>query len=792
MGASALVVRAWLRRRRWSALATVVIVAIGAGAAIGGIAGARRTSSAFARLEHHLAAAHAVVQFENEAPPEPVHALRSLPGVERVGEVAFLLARPTQSDGELGVDVGGYAFADEVAGRAIDRLRMEAGRAPDPRSPSEAVVSPVMAQRLGLKIGDDLRLDTLRPDDIGAWFAGAERLEGPHPVLRVVGIGSLLPEVVGTLAMADGIFVTTPAFYEQHGERIAAFRGIYLMHLAGGEAGIPALEGALERTFPASAGATVEEGTEGAVDIRAAVLAQGSALWIVSAIAAAASLLAAAQALSRLFASVEGEAVALQAIGFDAAARRRVALGLSGVIAVPATALALASAAATSVALPFGLAGRLEPEPGLRVDATVLAAGGLVTLLAVVGGGVLLAVRPPRRAAPAIRSGRIAIAAGRVLRGVPATVGSRHAFGATVRGDRVAAWLATVTTLVAVVVTVGSAIFIASLDRLRGTPERYGWSFDLEVGIDESLSDEGAVAVAETLAENPKLDAVAVARVDNARIEGRAVDLFAWQQVRGELFLTVLEGRAPETDHEIALGGHTAEQLGATIGDEVTVAGVHGRPVPMRMVGLVVVPHIEADNPGRGAAVSLGAIRRFERVGSGYPDLFARARPGTDLGALVAELDDDYPFVRTAVPHSGVVNLGEIRSAPIALALVLLVLGVLALTHVLVSAIRSGRRRMAVLRALGCTRRQVAASVVWQASLVAVVAVVPGVVLGVAGGRLAWKVVAEGLNVASDPRIPALVLLAAGAGALALPNLIALVPGRRAARLLPAVALRAE
>jgi putative ABC transport system permease protein len=97
-----------------------------------------------------------------------------------------------------------------------------------------------------------------------------------------------------------------------------------------------------------------------------------------------------------------------------------------------------------------------------------------------------------------------------------------------------------------------------------------------------------------------------------------------------------------------------------------------------------------------------------------------------------------------------------------------------------------------VLKALGFTRRQVGATIAWQATTFAVVALVLGVPLGVAVGRWAWQLTAEALGLRSAPVMPLAVVLAVAAGAIAAANLVAAIPGRAASRLRPAPALRSE
>jgi predicted lysophospholipase L1 biosynthesis ABC-type transport system permease subunit len=97
-----------------------------------------------------------------------------------------------------------------------------------------------------------------------------------------------------------------------------------------------------------------------------------------------------------------------------------------------------------------------------------------------------------------------------------------------------------------------------------------------------------------------------------------------------------------------------------------------------------------------------------------------------------------------------------------------------------------------MLKTLGFTRRQVSGAIAWQASTIAVVAVVVGVPIGVAAGRWAWTLLAGSVGFLSEPAVAWLAV------ALALPilvigaNLVAAVPAWLAARTRPAAVLRSE
>jgi len=126
------------------------------------------------------------------------------------------------------------------------------------------------------------------------------------------------------------------------------------------------------------------------------------------------------------------------------------------------------------------------------------------------------------------------------------------------------------------------------------------------------------------------------------------------------------------------------------------------------------------------------------------------------------------------------------------LAVFFALLGVLAVGHTLVTAVRRRGRDLAVLKALGLGPGQVWAAVAWQASLVVIAGLALGVPIGVAAGRWAWTLVANGVGVVNRPEVPLVGLAALLPAALLIANVVAAFPAWAAARTRPALVLRAE
>ena len=119
-------------------------------------------------------------------------------------------------------------------------------------------------------------------------------------------------------------------------------------------------------------------------------------------------------------------------------------------------------------------------------------------------------------------------------------------------------------------------------------------------------------------------------------------------------------------------------------------------------------------------------------------------------------------------------------------------IAVLALANALVVAVRRRRRDLAVLRAMGFTRRQTAISVVVMALAIVAIGVLVGVPIGIAIGSTLWRATASGAFVLSDAYFRWELLLLPVLGAVVIALVAASIPARQAAAQSPAEGLRAE
>jgi ABC-type lipoprotein release transport system permease subunit len=139
-----------------------------------------------------------------------------------------------------------------------------------------------------------------------------------------------------------------------------------------------------------------------------------------------------------------------------------------------------------------------------------------------------------------------------------------------------------------------------------------------------------------------------------------------------------------------------------------------------------------------------------------------------------------------------IINYRSMGTIPTFLGLGLAIGAVAALGFTLVASVRRRRRDLALFKTLGFTGRQLAATVAWQSTIAVVIGTIVGVPLGIALGRWLWDLFARNINAVPAPSVPTLSVVLIALGALVLANVVAVLPGRMAARTPTALLLRAE
>jgi hypothetical protein len=364
--------------------------------------------------------------------------------------------------------------------------------------------------------------------------------------------------------------------------------------------------------------------------------------------------------------------------------------------------------------------------------------------------------------------------------GVAVVTGVRFAFSSTRR--RFPPWVLVTGRIGGRAGPLGAHLLGARLVRLVQEPARWGRDFDAAFGNSFAPATTDIVS---PLAEKSSLAAVTAATVGSLLLDGADVGVAAFEPIRGGILPVVLEGRGPSGPDEIALGRVVARRLDRGIGSTVEAVGPGGTMAKLSVVGLAVTP----DEAGDGAVMSWDGYTALD------PDatrnlVYVRYGPGFTEADAAQLADEAYtPPDVTSLPTS-VQALDRVTSAPFVLAAVLVILALVAIGHGLVTSVRSRRHDLAVLRALGGSRHQLRATVHWQATSLAVLALAVAVPVGLIVGGRVFSLLADNVGVVPVPDRSALLVFALVGLVLVLANVAAIVPSHRAGRSSTAALLR--
>jgi hypothetical protein len=752
-------------------------------------AGARRTSSSLARFNEQSRAASVELLPPLFARPTRAQlgALRRIRGVVAIAELrAFAVSIPDAPQ-----TLGLAAAVDGALGRDVDRGRVLAGREPNPEAPDEIAISESAARLLHRGVGDHLDLVSYTPQQVVA--GPPPRPEGPKVRLQIVGVVRR-PFDLGDLAATGGNIPLTPAFARKYDGKIGDFGVVIRVRTRPGAEHRVIAAG--KKVFPPAHGlatsvttlASETEGAQNAIDVLTI------ALQVFAAVAAVAGIITIAIILTRVIVLAELDMATLQALGVTRTGRALIHGPRVVVIALSGGLLAALGALAASPLLPFGLARRAEPDPGVDFDAQVLVVGAIAIMLVVLAMGAVTSMRSARRSSkdPALRPSPLVTLATARLEPVPAE-GLRMALtpgrGRTALPVRSACFGA----IFGVLGVVAVLIFAASLDTLATTPRLYGRTWDFTVP-DTAFNPVQTSCDAHTFGVSKIVGIAALAAVcdNDTQLNGRPVTIWGVTPVRGAIDPQIIAGRAPDEANEVALGAKTMHALRVDLGDTIEGRTPQGGTVNYRIVGQVVLPTIGYPQPladgalmtGRGLAQIFDPNSRASRyllarfaLGTSHTITLKRAH-GTQDAALPTEIE----------------HIRNVDWVLLTLALVLGSLALVAIGHALVTAVRRRRHDLAMLKTLGFVRRQTRRSVAWQATILAAIGLLFGIPLGIILGRNAWRITADGLGVSypATTTIPWLALTLGVPIVLTLVNVLALPSARTASRTNTARALRAE
>jgi ABC-type lipoprotein release transport system permease subunit len=801
--------RSELRSRLSAIVALALIWGVVGGVVIASAAGARRTETAYPRL---IEAKNGLTLVADATAKDPAAANRLLgrmlrfPQVEESSRVHLVTASFRIEGRKAAGNVFPLASPDGRFGTTINGMKILEGRMNNPNAPDEIVPSFGVADDLGLHVGDSVQMVCC-----GLFGLPYPGFKPPPPMtLHVVGIGAA-PCMFQPLAggYLPGVLLT-PAFVRQHPEWLNDRDRAAALVLRRGLADVPSYVEAVKRfeqNLPPHQGeahvSVPFNQAQQTVGVQQATRAEAISLWVLALLVALAGIGIFAQALARQTFLESTEYPTLRSVGMSP--NQLVAIGMirAAVIGAVGALVAVLVGFLLSPLTPTGIARLAEPNPGFSFDGTVMIVGAACTLLVVVLVAALPAWRAARMAGTALgaleapgsrRPSAVASFMSRASFPPSAPAGVRMAVepgrGRTAVPVRTTMFGATL----GVLALAAALVFGASLDRLVATPSLSGYSWDV---ITFAPSRAQTLKLESIADRNPEISAYAIGSVDSLKVKYLHALTLSMASHKGSVGPSIAEGRAPLAPNEIALGTETMRKLGVNIGDIVPVTGKRGE-FKMRVVGRVAVPPLffSFARPGQGAALSASGSDRIQggHLEAGASGLFLRFAPGADQQAFHAELKRRVGriFWVPRQENPQVHNLGGIGSLPLILAGIVALMAIATLAHTMITSIRRRRLDFAILKTLGFTRRQVSATVAWQATALASIALVIGIPLGVISGRWGWNYFADRLGVVPSAAIPIIAIILAIPVAILVANLLSVLPGRIASRLRPGPVLRSE
>ncbi|MFJ3642435.1 ABC transporter permease [Streptomyces sp. NPDC090108] len=259
-------------------------------------------------------------------------------------------------------------------------------------------------------------------------------------------------------------------------------------------------------------------------------------------------------------------------------------------------------------------------------------------------------------------------------------------------------------------------------------------------------------------------------------------------------------GHAPHGPGEVLIDSKTAERGGFHVGDTLRLS-VNGPVLTPRVSGIFTT---DDGNVAAGGSLALfdtpTAQSLFGKKGT-FDEIDVKAAPGTGQSALKAALDKVLPAGQVETTTARKLaddqakdiaeGMSGLKQVLLVFAGIALFVGTFIIANTFTMLVAQRTKELALLRAVGASRRQVTRSVLIEAFVVGAVAGVTGLAAGVGIGAGLRSLL--GSFGASVPDGPLVVTPGTAAAALAVGVVItvlaAWLPGRRAAKIPPVAAM---
>lgn len=729
--------RSELRHRGGTLALLAALIAIGGGASVAAAFGARRTETAFGRM---LAATHQANLAVNGAgeegftdlDPALLDRVMKIDGVKGAAEFAFVAIAPDGFSNFFAlalIDKRGEATRPLLlAGKPIDDFKTLRA--------DEVFLNESMRKQLGKSAGDEVVLRSLTDDQFAASLNGDTAIvpAGPTINARIAGV-SRSPEDVSDAP--DPFLLLPPAYYDKYHDVVGGCLCDVLINAD--PASVDQVTAELEKIYPNAAIELPEDLTGRVADTVALQRRAWILITLTAALAGVVALFQASARLGRILLSGENTR---RALGMTRGESRL------GRLMVITPAIAVGSAAALGVAYamsplaPVGLTRLAEPSPGLRWEPAVAGPGVLLILVVSFAVAGIATINARGNREPRVATGKIA--------GPELALGNRLAFGPG-RGAIIGVMLSTAG-------LVGAMTLEHSLNHVLATPALYGADFDASNFLD-SANDKRALGT--QIAPDPDVDSIALVWAylgSTLHVAGPTseadVDANAYESVKGTLEIKQTKGHQPVRNDEVAVGRALMDEIGAKIGDRITAHGTSGT-VALTIVGDNLDPG--TDVAGHGFAMTVEGLSALGNAS--VQGTVIRFEPGADR----TELLNRYAPLGFApvTPPSEVGHIGQLGGLPGRVGQLLTLLGIAASLNAMVLTLRSGRREIAIYRAMGFTSAQVVRSHLWQSIVTAFTGIIIGAGVGFIVSRAIDRQLVGNVGAIAETILPGAVWISA-------------------------------
>lgn len=252
--------------------------------------------------------------------------------------------------------------------------------------------------------------------------------------------------------------------------------------------------------------------------------------------------------------------------------------------------------------------------------------------------------------------------------------------------------------------------------------------------------------------------------------------------------LNVLAGDrfAPGATADIMLGARAASDLGAGVGDTITIA-----EHDFRVVGIYQTGNIWQDS---GAYAPLATVQTIGGRENVVTVVYVTIAAGETREAVAKRIEAANPQLAVImdVADYGEVDQGMnlIDAANLAISLLAVGIGAIGVTNTMVMAVFERTREIGILRAVGWRNRRVIAMVIGESLLLCLIAALVGTLLGVLATRAILLI--EAIGGLLEPQYTTAVFVRALVVSVVVALAGAAYPAFRAVRLTPMEALRHE